>query len=317
MSKAMTLPPILCCPRCHGPLEARDSSLWCLATACALGKPFPTVHDQPVLIDFAESIISLDGVRAASSTAPSRRAQLGRSRLHRVYKHLTPGNPVAAANAEQLVTAMHGERSDPLLLVVGGGTRGAGTDRIWADDIRRLSFDIYASPNTHLVADAHRIPLADGSVDAVWIQAVLEHVLDPGMVVAEIERVLAPHGLVYAETPFLQHVHEGAYDFTRFTHSGHRWLFRGFEEIASGAIGSAGASTVWSLRHLAQAVTGSRAAGRAIAAALGWLGLLDRIGQQRTHLDSACGVFFLGRKSAVRLRPADMPAYYQERAHAS
>jgi ubiquinone/menaquinone biosynthesis C-methylase UbiE len=32
----------------------------------------------------------------------------------------------------------------------------------------------------------------------VWIQAVLEHVLDPPIVVAEIYRVLRPGGLVYA-----------------------------------------------------------------------------------------------------------------------
>jgi len=56
--------------------------------------------------------------------------------------------------------------------------------------------------------------------DAVWIQAVLEHVLDPVRVVAEIHRVLRPGGLVYSEIPFMQEVHEGAYDFTRFRLSG-------------------------------------------------------------------------------------------------
>jgi ubiquinone/menaquinone biosynthesis C-methylase UbiE len=67
------------------------------------------------------------------------------------------------------------------------------------------------------VADGHQLPIADGSVDGVWIQAVLEHVLDPSIVVQEIHRVLTPGGVVYAETPFMQPVHEGAYDFTRFS----------------------------------------------------------------------------------------------------
>ncbi len=86
--------------------------------------------------------------------------------------------------------------------------------------MRIAAFDIYYSANVQFIADAHSILLRDASVDAVVIQAVLEHVLDPQQVVDEIWRVLKPSGLVYAETPFLQHVHEGAYDFTRFTESG-------------------------------------------------------------------------------------------------
>src|SRR5207237_664581 len=34
-----------------------------------------------------------------------------------------------------------------------------------------------------------------------------------------------PLVLVLGDTPFMQQVHEGAYDFTRFALSGHRWLF--------------------------------------------------------------------------------------------
>ena len=91
--------------------------------------------------------------------------------------------------------------------------------------IRLIGFDIYCSTLTQFVADGHQIPLRDGSVDGVLVQAGLEHVLDPWRVVAEIHRVLKDDGLVYAETPFMQQVHEGPYDFTRFTESGHRYLF--------------------------------------------------------------------------------------------
>ena len=73
--------------------------------------------------------------------------------------------------------------------------------------------------------------------DAVICQAVLEHVLEPASAVSEIHRVLRRDGLVYAETPFMQQVHERAYDFSRFTQSGHRWLFRRFSEISAGPIG--------------------------------------------------------------------------------
>jgi hypothetical protein len=86
-------------------------------------------------------------------------------------------------------------------------------------------------------------------LEGVWIRAVLEHVLEPAQVVAEVHRVLAAGDIVYAETPFMQQVHEKAYDFTRFSRTGHRWLFRHFEKIAAGEIGGPGQSLVWSLRY--------------------------------------------------------------------
>ena len=115
----------------------------------------------------------------------------------------------------------------PRILVIGGGTVGDGLEELYADRaIDLLAFDVYASANVQLVGDGHPIPLADGTVDGVIIQAVLEHVLEPVVVAGEIHRVLREGGVVYADTPFMQQVHEGAYDFTRFTESGHRYLFR-------------------------------------------------------------------------------------------
>ncbi|WP_224003280.1 methyltransferase domain-containing protein [Aureimonas sp. SA4125] len=86
---------------------------------------------------------------------------------------------------------------------------------------RIVALIVYNSANSRLIADAHNIPLKD----ALVVQAELEHVLQPRRVVAEIWRVLRPGGIVYVETPFMHHVHEGPFDFTRFTESGHRYLF--------------------------------------------------------------------------------------------
>ena len=112
---------------------------------------------------------------------------------------------------------------------------------------------MFSSPHTRLVADAHKLPFVDQSFDGVWIQAVLEHVLEPIDVVSEIHRVLRDDGLVYAETPFMQQVHERAYDFTRFTQSGHRWLFRSFTEISAGPVTGGGVALLWSIRYLFRA----------------------------------------------------------------
>ena len=137
-------------------------------------------------------------------------------------------NREAAVNCE-IFLARCRAFPNPQVLIVGGGGRGSGTEALYAArDIRLVGTDVYASPDVEIIADGHRLPFADASFQGVWVQAVLEHVVAPERVVAEIARVLVDGGMVYAETPFLQPVHERAYDFTRYTRSGHRWLFRRF-----------------------------------------------------------------------------------------
>jgi SAM-dependent methyltransferase len=164
---------------------------------------------------------------------------------------------------------------------------------------------------TQFVADAHQIPLADGSVDAVVVQAVLEHVLDPVAVVREIHRVLRPDGLVYAETPFLQQVHAGPYDFVRYTSSGHRYLFRAFAEIDAGPVAGPGTQLLWSLDHAVRGVLRSELAGKLTRAPLFWLRYLDRLVPTAFGMDNASAYFFLGRRSETELQPSEMVDYYR------
>jgi SAM-dependent methyltransferase len=196
-----------------------------------------------------------------------------------------------------------------LVLIIGGGVRGAGFHRLTG--VQTVAFDIFPTEYTQLVADAHQVPLPNESVDAVWIQAVLEHVLEPESVVAEIVRVLKPGGVVYADTPFMQPVHEGAYDFTRYSHSGHRWLFRQFDEVGSGVSVGPGRAAVLSIRHAFTALFRSRKVGSLIALLLFWLRFIDNVTSARTQRDAAGGVWFLGRKATRSLRPQDMVKYYR------
>ena len=189
------------------------------------------------------------------------------------------------------------DASVPLVLMVGAGQTGMGSDCLYDHPhITVFGFDIYPSDKTLFCADAHDIPLDDACVDGVCIQAVLEHVLDPCRVVAEIYRVLKPGGIVYAETPFMQQVHEGAYDFTRFSELGHRWLFRKFESIDRGVIGGPGLSVYWSVKYLFRGLTQNRTVANILSLPFGVLALLDRFMPKSQLIDGANGVYFLGRK---------------------
>jgi SAM-dependent methyltransferase len=142
-------------------------------------------------------------------------------------------------------------------------------------------------------------------VDAVVIQAVLEHVLDPEAVVAEIHRVLRAEGLVYAETPFMQQVHAGAYDFTRFSDSGQRWLFRRFTQIDRGVVAGPGTSLSWSIDHAVRALTRSRTAGRIARLATFWVRFADRFSDPRFAADGASALYFLGRRAERSITPVE------------
>lgn len=300
---------VLVCPRCRSPLTAGTDSYRCTNSEC--GRLYPVIGGQPALVDFDESIIVEEELGTSAATSAIRRGEAGGLK-RRVTHALLSDNRVAAVNAKRVIELARAMSGHPKVLMIGAGSQGEGTEELYADStLQLISFDIYASPLTQFVADAHQIPLADESVDAVWIQAVLEHLLDPGRVVAEIHRVLRPGGIVYAETPFLQQVHEGAYDFTRFTESGHRWLFRRFEELDSGVVLGPASQLLWSVEHFVRGLFRSVTAGVIAKMILFWLRYFDRIISRDYAGDAASAVYFLGRKSETAIGPKDMIAYYK------
>lgn len=295
------------CPH-HAPLSW-DPGPRCSDPSCPRAAGFPVTSGQPVLIDFDASILDRGHFERTRGISPVRRA--GRGLRYWVRRIAYGINRVAPANADEIVRHLR-EVPAPVVLIIGGGESGVGVDRLRTEPKLRLAvFDVYPSQETQFVSDAHGLPLQDGAVDAVWIQAVLEHVLDPATVAAEIRRVLRPGGLVYAETPFLQQVHEAAFDFTRFTENGHRWLFRDFERLDSGTIGGPGTVLIWSIRAAMTGLTRSRKLGEAFTLPFFWLRWIDRLIPEPFASDGASGTYFLGRKVERPLEPTEMVESYR------
>jgi len=111
-------------------------------------------------------------------------------------------------------------------LNIGSGPRKLGPDIV--------NMDIHSYKGVDIVADALSIPLPDGSVSRIVSDNVLEHVADPKLAVAEINRILSVGGYAYICTPFMYQFHASPNDFQRWTREGLCELMKDFEIVEIG-----------------------------------------------------------------------------------
>jgi SAM-dependent methyltransferase len=191
---------------------------------------------------------------------------------------------------------------NPTVLVIGAGELGVGVDNLIKEKkIKVVESDVYFSSRNNLIADGHDLPFVNESFDAVVIQAVLEHVIDPYRCINEAYRVLKVDGLIYAETPFMYPVHLGPYDFTRFSLTGHRRLLRKFIEIDSGVASGPGQALALSIRSFVLSASTSvfvqAFATTILPFLIFWLKYCDYFLMSKPHAaDFASTIFFLGKK---------------------
>lgn len=293
----------------RSPLRLSENKLLCQRAACPHSNAacgFRFVDEVPIIISDRVCDTVCDPEKV---TTYVRRSS---SWISSTLRWLTGTSRTTKANVDKFRGLLKINNGTAKILVIGAGERGSGTEALWSDSLVQIEgVDIYLAETVDVVCDAHYLPYSDETFDGVWIQAVLEHVVEPQVVVAEIHRVLKKSGLVYAETPFMQQVHEGAYDFTRFTVLGHRYLFRDFELIEAG--GNKGAETVlaWSFRYFIWALTRSRSIARLFG--IGMHVLLRPFAlllTQKSLFDASSGVYFLGRKSKNRISHSEILKLY-------
>jgi SAM-dependent methyltransferase/uncharacterized protein YbaR (Trm112 family) len=300
------------CPRDHAALWPEVNGLRC--PAC--GSRYPVVGGVPVLIADENSVFAIaDYMEGAGYAGPSygREGDAARG-WRRGYRRLArwlADAPSSIRHPDEADAMAHvaALRPDPRVLVIGsGGLRlGGPEDRV-------LHTDVAFGPGVDAIADAHDLPFEDGAFDLVIANAVLEHVADPQRCVAEIHRVLDRGGHVYAVTPFLQPVHMGAHDFTRFTPIGHRRLFRHFDEVGAGVALGVGSVLAFTLSAALQSAS-ARRGWRRVARAAGVLltAPLRQLDRWLPHgADAAGGCWFLGsRREGPPVRDRDLVQGYR------
>ena len=95
--------------------------------------------------------------------------------------------------------------------------------QFFAADVRYDAADLPGNPHATLtLEDDGRIPVADGTYDAVVSTQVLEHVADPAAYLAECFRVLRPGGRLLLSTHGIFILHPDPIDYWRWTSDGLR-----------------------------------------------------------------------------------------------
>ena len=305
-----TILPMLQCPDCRiGALInlSDGSGLGCVSCS----SQFPMSDGRPILLRSNSEVFCANDYIGIKLSDPHSKSGM--------WKRFVPNSSVNLASKRVLSRLRDWLAIKPSakVLVVGGGRQREWLDnRLGAgDSVHVVYTDIDSSADVDLFCDGHDLPFVDGVFDAVVTTAVLEHVLYPERVAAEITRVIKTDGLLYSELPFMQQVHEGAYDFTRYTLSGHRRLFNGFSEIESGMVAGPGTALVWAIENFGLAFT-VRPVSRKVTKAVvrlffGWIKYFDLLFVRNpAAMDGASCTYLLGSKAEGHVSDADIIALY-------
>jgi SAM-dependent methyltransferase len=269
------------------------------------GYKYPIVNGIPIVIDEEKSVFTFDDfINKKNLFFDISQQKSIKETIVKLIPKLSI-NWVAQKNYAAIAQLLKTNNlNKPKILILGGSIEGEGSqDFLNSPHLQIIESDVSFGPRTQIVLDAHTIPYQAETFDCVVAQAVLEHVLDPFKCVEEIYRVLKPNGIIYVEIPFMQQVHGGAYDFTRFTRSGQRRLLRQFEEIDSGIVAGPGTVLAWSYEYLLLSIFGYSEPIKLLLKALArltgfWLKYLDFFARWNSHaVDAASGLYFIGKKS--------------------
>jgi len=182
------------------------------------------------------------------------------------------------------------------VLNIGSGNKDYGP--------RCVNLDIFAAEHVHVQATSDDIPFPDGIFDGVMSLAVLEHVPDERVVLAECLRVLKPGGWCLHAVPFIQGFHAVPDDYRRLTRSGLRALFgKDFDEIECGILAGPASGAAWIMREFMATLTAGRSVILYNAGMLFWgwvfwpIKFLDIfLARSPFAQQVASGVYYLGRR---------------------
>ena len=110
-----------------------------------------------------------------------------------------------------------------------GGSRSPYSNQIIHD--RWTSIDLARDPGVDALGDAHQLPFEASEFDTAMAIEVLEHCIEPSLVLSEAHRVLKIGGTLVLSTRFIYFYHPYPADYFRFTKDSLLALAAPFTEI--------------------------------------------------------------------------------------
>jgi len=308
----------LCCPICRSDLSLVDSKFLCSGATCGIAHPI-LAGNIPVLLNEKKSLFSARDYQPGGNSTISISPHA--SRLKDFYRKYLIPSLGTSLNVDQhlnyFIQLLLEKNPRPLVLIVGGQTTGADFEVLKQfPQVQLIETDVGVGPRTRMICDAHDLPFKERTFDGVIAQAVLEHVADPQRCVDEMHRTLKDDGLVYAETPFMQQVHLGKYDFTRFTYLGYLRLFRNFSKVEGGVLCGPGMALAWAYSYFVLSFFKGRFT-RAVArlfcryTSFFWKYFDGYLSKRDEAFDAASAFYYLGKKSAETLTDREIIKAYR------
>jgi ubiquinone/menaquinone biosynthesis C-methylase UbiE len=203
---------VLCCPECDAALSAVTKCTQC-------GTEYEALHHQgrhvPVLLPKSKR-------RSISYEVTTQTTNPTKSNLERVLRY-----PERHGYAADLPYHMDQAYADTLTRLPKGSIVleigcGGGQSRRWMESqgLRYIGTDISTDRvfdwlkkqgGPDIICDAHFLPIASQSIDAVYATSVIEHLASPTAAFQEFHRVLKPGGVVIADCSFLEPWHDYSY----------------------------------------------------------------------------------------------------------
>ena len=200
--------PLLACPDCRAPIPLWREEPSC--SNCGFSRPPRELPagSQPDLRPLFAGALDVRLARHSPidvgveleriDTSPPRLAYLG---------------PSAQRDSRELLSAATSSLvSGARVLDHGCGPRDQAVCLDWLG-CQYVGFDI-AHPNADLLADAHALPFVAESFDCVLSYAVLEHIRSPVVGLREIDRVLAPGGVLVGTVSQGEPFHDSFFHWT-------------------------------------------------------------------------------------------------------